>query len=86
MVLSVGRCAGIRNGLYHPQRILYPQLRVGKKGAGDFRRIDWDEALDILATRLKEIRQQHGGESILPYSYAGNMGAVQQIRRIPLVS
>lgn len=66
------------------QRVLYPQLRVGKKGAGEFRRIDWDEALDIFATRLKKIQQKHGGESILPYSYAGNMGAVNRFAGYPL--
>ncbi|NOR11387.1 MAG: molybdopterin-dependent oxidoreductase [Desulfovibrionaceae bacterium] len=65
-------------------RVLYPQLRVGKKGAGEFRRIDWDEALDIFATRLREIQQKHGGESILPYSYAGNMGAVNRFAGYPL--
>jgi anaerobic selenocysteine-containing dehydrogenase len=65
-------------------RILYPQLRVGKKGEGQFRRIDWDQALDILATRLGKIRQQYGGESILPYSYAGNMGAVNRFAGYPL--
>ncbi len=67
-----------------PERILHPQLRVGKKGTGEFRRIDWDQALDILATRLDEIRQQHGGEAILPYSYAGNMGAVNRFAGYPL--
>ncbi len=66
-----------------PGRILYPQLRVGKKGAGEFRRIDWDQALDILASRLNEICRQHGGESILPYSYAGNMGAVNRFAGYP---
>ena len=70
--------------LYSSQRILYPQLRVGQKGAGSFRRIDWDEALAILARQLKEIKEQHGGESILPYSYAGNMGAVNRFAGYPL--
>jgi len=65
-------------------RVLYPQLRVGKKGAGEFRRIDWDEALDVFVTRLREIQQKHGGESILPYSYAGNMGAVNRFAGYPL--
>jgi anaerobic selenocysteine-containing dehydrogenase len=65
-------------------RILYPQLRVGKKGEGQFRRIEWDQALDILATRLEKIRQQYGSESILPYSYAGNMGAVNRFAGYPL--
>jgi len=69
--------------VYSSKRILYPQLRVGKKGTGEFRRIDWDEALTIFADRLAEIRQQHGGESILPYSYAGNMGAVNRFAGYP---
>ena len=69
--------------LYCSQRILYPQLRVGDKGAGQFRRIGWAQALDILAVRLKAIRQQFGGESILPYSYAGNMGAVNRFAGYP---
>jgi len=67
-----------------PQRLLYPQLRVGRKGAGEFRRITWPEALDILAERLEGIRQRYGGESILPYSYAGNMGAVNRFAGYPL--
>ena len=69
--------------LYCPQRILYPQLRVGSKGAGEFRRITWDEALEILAAKLKEIQHLYGGESILPYSYAGNMGAVNRFAGYP---
>ncbi|GAB6193293.1 molybdopterin-containing oxidoreductase family protein [Desulfocastanea catecholica] len=70
--------------LYSAERLLYPQLRVGEKGAGQFRRIDWAEALDILAARLEETRQQYGGEAILPYSYAGNMGAVNRFAGYPL--
>ena len=39
-----------------------------------FERISWDEALDEIAQRLRKIGDEFGGESILPYSYAGNMG------------
>jgi anaerobic selenocysteine-containing dehydrogenase len=60
---------------YHEGRLLYPQIRVGKKGEGTFRRATWDEALDVIATRLNEIRAEHP-QSILPYSYAGTMGLV----------
>jgi anaerobic selenocysteine-containing dehydrogenase len=70
--------------VYSAQRVLYPQVRVGRKGAGEFRRIDWGEALDILADRLSEVRLQYGGESILPYSYAGNMGMVNRFAGYPL--
>jgi anaerobic selenocysteine-containing dehydrogenase len=58
---------------YSPDRLLYPQKRVGRKGEGKFRRISWDEALDEIAARLKALPP----EEILPCSYAGTMGMVQ---------
>jgi len=58
---------------YSPERVLYPQKRIGKKGEGRFRRISWDEALDEIAERLKALPP----ETILPCSYAGTMGMVQ---------
>ncbi len=60
--------------LYHPDRVLHPLKRVGKKGAGDFVRVSWDEALTEIAARLHDVRTRFGGEAILPYSFAGNMG------------
>jgi anaerobic selenocysteine-containing dehydrogenase len=61
--------------VYHPERLLYPQIRVGPKGAGQFRRVTWDEALDRIANRFKEIAASPDGpQAILPYSYAGTMG------------
>jgi anaerobic selenocysteine-containing dehydrogenase len=61
---------------YHPDRLLHPMRRVGKKGEGRFERIGWDEAIAAIAARLKPMAQQHP-EQILPYSYAGTMGLVQ---------
>lgn len=63
---------------YHRDRLLYPMRRIGPKGAGQFERITWDEALDEIATRLNAIRHSaEGPQAILPYSYAGTMGLVQ---------
>jgi anaerobic selenocysteine-containing dehydrogenase len=59
---------------YSPDRLLYPQRRVGKKGDGKFERIGWDEAIDTIAQKLAETASAFGPESILPYSYAGTMG------------
>jgi anaerobic selenocysteine-containing dehydrogenase len=59
---------------YHPDRLLYPQRRVGAKGEGRFERINWDEALEEIAARLSSISATHGAEAILPYSYGGTMG------------
>lgn len=61
---------------YSPDRLLYPQRRVGPKGAGRFERISWDEALDEVASRFQRISDEHGSEAILPYSYAGTMGVL----------
>ncbi|TXF98815.1 molybdopterin-containing oxidoreductase family protein [Massilia arenae] len=61
---------------YHPDRVLYPMRRVGRKGEGKFERISWDEALDTIAARLKPIAARDP-QAILPYSYCGTMGLVQ---------
>lgn len=62
--------------VYSADRVLYPMKRVGPKGAGEFARISWEEALDLVAARFVETRQHHGAEAILPFSYAGTMGVV----------
>ncbi len=51
--------------VYHPDRVIYPQKRVGKKGEGKWQRISWDEALDTIATRYKEIIKDYGSEAIV---------------------
>jgi anaerobic selenocysteine-containing dehydrogenase len=61
---------------YSPDRILYPQRRIGKKGEGRFRRIGWDEALDEIAARLKAAAADDP-QTVLPLSYAGTMGMLQ---------
>ena len=63
---------------YHPERLLRPLRRVGRKGEGRFEPVSWDEALDEIARRLTSIaRSADGPQAILPYSYAGTMGYVQ---------
>ncbi len=62
---------------YSPQRVLYPMKRVGAKGKGIFARITWDEALDTIAAKFKQIADEYGSQAIQPYSYAGTMGLVQ---------
>ena len=61
---------------YHPERILHPLKRIGRKGEGRFARVGWDEALDDIAARLKAIAAIEP-QRIVPYSYAGTMGLVQ---------
>jgi anaerobic selenocysteine-containing dehydrogenase len=63
---------------YHADRLLYPQIRIGAKGEGKFRRASWDEALTLVGARLQSIIDSPDGpQAILPYSYAGTMGLIQ---------
>lgn len=61
------------HALDDPRRVIYPMKRVGKRGEGRFERISWDEALDTIAAKLVEVKEQFGPHSILhqPYSYMG---------------
>ena len=47
----------------NPDRVLYPQRRVGERGSGKFERVSWDEALADIGTRLKKIIDEHGPEA-----------------------
>jgi anaerobic selenocysteine-containing dehydrogenase len=63
---------------HHPDRLTTPLLRTGPKGAGQFRPIGWDEALDRTAAAFSGIAARHGPEAIWPYFFAGTMGLVQR--------
>jgi anaerobic selenocysteine-containing dehydrogenase len=63
---------------HHPDRLTTPLLRTGPKGAGQFRPIGWDEALDRTAAAFTDIAALHGPAAIWPYFFAGTMGLVQR--------
>jgi anaerobic selenocysteine-containing dehydrogenase len=74
-------CAKVRKfgeRVYGPDRLLYPAVRKGRKGLGQFGRVSWDEALERVATRMRAARKDWGGASILPYSYGGSNGLLTQ--------
>lgn len=50
--------------VYHPDRLKYPMKRVGKRGEGKFQRISWDEALDTIADKFREIADKYGWRAI----------------------
>ena len=51
---------------------------MGPKGSGEFVRVSWDEALDLVAEKFLAAERAFGPESIWPYHYAGTMGLVQR--------
>ncbi|MCP4718516.1 MAG: molybdopterin-dependent oxidoreductase [Desulfobacteraceae bacterium] len=50
--------------LYDAQRLQSPLIRVGERGSGNWRKASWDEAIDYVATRLKDIIDKNGGHSV----------------------
>lgn len=70
-------CNKVRNmteRIYDESRLQYPMKRTGAKGAGLFERITWEEAIKTITSRWKELIHMDGPDSILPYSFYGNMG------------
>ncbi|MDP1526212.1 MAG: molybdopterin-dependent oxidoreductase [Rhodocyclaceae bacterium] len=61
-----------RSRLYSPERLLYPMMRVGERGAGKFKRVSWDEALDHIAKKMVELKTKYGPTAILDQGYAGS--------------
>jgi len=74
-------CAKVRRfgeRVYGPDRLLYPAVRSGRKGSGQFTRVTWDEAIELIASRFEQAKAGAGAESILPYSYGGSNGMLTQ--------
>ena len=62
------------NRVYSENRVLSPLRRTGAKGAGEFQPVTWDEALQEISNRWKEVIQRDGPAAIMPYSYLGTEG------------
>jgi anaerobic selenocysteine-containing dehydrogenase len=57
---------GARAAEFHsrPDRIHWPLKRLGARGEDRWERIGWEQAIDEIAGRLRELRDQYGPESI----------------------
>ena len=74
-------CAKVRrfgDRVYGEARLRHPAIRTGPKGQGRFRRVEWEEAIELIATRMIDARERWGGEAVLPFSYGGSNGLLTQ--------
>ena len=62
--------------VYDADRLKYPLKRVGERGAGEWERIEWDEALEIIAGKMKTALAEHGGTSLGFWSSYGSYGSL----------
>ncbi len=72
---ACARGRAYRRQVYSPDRLLHPLRRTGPRGSGQFEQISWDEALDTVATEIKQIVDNYGAEGIWVHTYSGQVGA-----------
>ncbi|NLP44038.1 MAG: molybdopterin-dependent oxidoreductase [Peptococcaceae bacterium] len=65
------RCLTLPEYVHHPQRIIYPMKRVGKRGEDKWQRISWDEAWDIIVEKINYFKDNYGAESIVVFGGTG---------------
>jgi anaerobic selenocysteine-containing dehydrogenase len=62
---NCGKGPATINQLDDPERILYPVRRVGERGGGEWQRVDWDEALDDIANRIRQAIVDNRHEEVM---------------------
>jgi anaerobic selenocysteine-containing dehydrogenase len=72
-----GKVSNYIDRVYAEDRLLRPLIRSGPKGEAAFREASWEEAIEVAGAGIEKAIEEHGGESVLPYSYMGTMGALQ---------
>jgi anaerobic selenocysteine-containing dehydrogenase len=61
--------------VHAPERVTQPLVRTGRKGSGEFREASWDEAIGLVADRLRAAASSPAGvDSVLPYLYSSSAG------------
>ncbi|WP_048152126.1 molybdopterin-dependent oxidoreductase [Palaeococcus ferrophilus] len=58
------------------ERLKVPLIRTGERGSGEFREASWDDAIELVAGKLRETIETYGSERVLVYQYAGDRGVV----------
>lgn len=59
------RCLNLPEAVHHRDRLLYPLKRIGKRGENRWERISWDDAYDLIETKVREAQKDYGPESIV---------------------
>lgn len=64
--------------VYSPQRLKYP-LYQDRRRPGRWQRISWDEALELIASKILELYKRYGSHGALALNkYSGNFGILHQ--------
>ncbi|MFQ5762771.1 MAG: molybdopterin-dependent oxidoreductase, partial [Candidatus Bathyarchaeia archaeon] len=58
------RVSNMMKLLRHPDQLMYPLKRVGERGENKWQRVSWDQALDEIGEKLKQLIAKHGPECL----------------------
>ena len=70
------RCLTLPEYLNHPQRITTPLKRAGERGENKWTEISWDEALDTVADKAKELQAKYGMDTVVVIQGTGRQAAI----------
>jgi anaerobic selenocysteine-containing dehydrogenase len=73
---------GISNAMqrvYSPDRVKYPMKRVGERGSGEWERISWDQAMDLIHEKMTYNIENFGSTSNAWLGMTGSYSAIVQI-------
>ncbi|MDR2108776.1 MAG: molybdopterin-dependent oxidoreductase [Coriobacteriales bacterium] len=66
------RCLALKEAVYHPDRIVYPMKRErADRGLDKWQRISWDEATELIVSKVNAIKEEHGAEAICVFMGTG---------------
>ncbi len=67
--------------VYSPERLVYPLVRKGQRGGGQWEKVSWDQALEMIVDKLKVIREVSGPEAVFYYAGSGSSGALNKLAK-----
>lgn len=72
------RCLALKEYIYHPDRVIYPQKRAGKRGEDKWEQITWDEAWSIIREKVAKIKEEYGPQAIVEFTGTGREASSYQ--------
>src|SRR6056297_246263 len=69
--------------VYHPDRLTQPLIATGRRGEGHFREASWEEALELVAERIRQSHARYGPEAVMRIGGSGACrGALHNTARL----
>ncbi len=74
-------CAKVRRHaqrVYAPERVQTPMVRTGPKGSGEFRSTSWEEAVGLIADRMRTAIGHRGADAVVAFTYNSSSAVLER--------